>query len=317
VKILVVGAGAVGSLFGARLAGAGNEVELVGRSDHILAVRSHGLRVEGSAPGTFHPQAFSDIGETSVPDVLLLTVKTFDLGSAARMIARRFPRPMPVLLPQNGLNAGRVAAQALSSSGWAEPTPWIVRAVNSVPVTWVGPGIVRQAGEGELVVRDPRLPDPASGSIAVVLSLFSRAGLPVRKVPDLEREIWRKALVNAAINPVTAIHRVQNGRLLDSPYREEAHRLLREAQLAADAAGFPFTDLEADADLDRVVRATAENRSSMLQDRERGRPTEVDAISGEIERTALAHGIGLPVTRAMIELLRSPTSNASSPTQPS
>jgi 2-dehydropantoate 2-reductase len=311
VKILVVGAGAVGSLFGARLAGVGHSVQLVGRPDHVEAVRAHGLRVEGTGAGTFYPDAVADLLAATVPDLLLLTVKTFDVESAAAAIARRFPHPMTTLLPQNGLNVEGVVAASLRSAGWPDPLRWLVRAVNTMPATWVGPGVVRQAGEGELILSDPKIRNPASGSTEVVRDVFSRGGIPVRVVPDLERELWRKAIVNAAINPVTALHQVRNGRLLESPYRDEAHRLLREAQRSAGLAGFAFSDAEADGDLDRVVRATSENRSSMLQDRERGRPTEIDAISGEIVRIARAHGIDLPETRAVMERLRALGSEAS------
>ena len=316
-KILVVGAGAVGSLFAARLTSAGYSVELVGRPDAVAAIRSHGLRVEGSGAGTFRPAAIPDVREASLPDAVLLAVKTFSLPIAASALAARFPRLRPTLLPQNGLGIEETVRAALPRGTDADPAPWLVRAVNSVPATLVGPGVVRQAGSGELVLRDPALPRPDSAAGEVFREAFSRAGVRVRLVDDLEREVWRKALVNAAINPVTALHRVLNGRLLDPPFREEARTLLREAQRAARTAGFEFSDAEADGDLDRVVRATAENRSSMLQDRERGRPTEIDAISGELVRTAAAHGLDLPATRAVIARLGGPDDRSSGRAQSS
>ncbi|MGC2789616.1 MAG: 2-dehydropantoate 2-reductase [Thermoplasmata archaeon] len=300
-KILIVGAGAVGSLLGARLSAAGEAVQLVGRPEHVAAIRARGLRVEGTDAGTFYPEALLDVRAAATPDAVVLAVKTFGLPMAAAELAARFPALVPTLLPQNGLHIEGAVAGLLRTPRGEDPARWIVRAINSVPVTLVDAGIVRQAGEGELVLRDPDLPGPSSGAAAVFRAAFSRAGLRLRLVADLEREVWRKALVNAAINPVTALHRVPNGRLLDSPYREEARALLREAQQAAEVAGYPFSDEEADRDLDRVVRSTADNRSSMLQDRERGRPTEIDAILGEILRTARARGLDLPVTRSVIE----------------
>ena len=316
-KILVVGAGAVGSLFAARLTAVGNHVELTGRPEHISAIRARGLRVEGTGAGTFRPEAIPDLGRASAPDAVLLTVKTFDLASAATALADRFARVVPTLLPQNGLNVEQTVVGPLRRASGTDPTPWLVRAVNSVPVTLVGPGVVRQAGEGELVLRDPEVRSPSSEATAVFQKLFDRSGIPVRLVRDLDRELWRKALVNAAINPVTALHQVTNGRLLEAPYREEAHTLLREAQRAAQSAGFVFSDAEADHDLDRVVRATAENRSSMLQDRDRGRPTEIDAISGEVLRAAAAHGIDLPATRSVVDRLRRERIDPTGRAQPS
>jgi len=303
VKLLVLGAGAVGSLFGARLAGTGVAVQLVGRPEHVAAIRSHGLRVEGKGAGTFWIEAFPRLEDVTTPDVILLAVKTFDVEPSATALAARFPRMVPTLLPQNGLRVETRAAEAFRVALGADPTPWLVRAVNTIPATLVAPGVVRQAGAGEVVLQDPRVENSPAGSIAVFERLLREAKIPVRLVPDLERELWRKALVNAAINPVTALHGVPNGRLLEAPYREEARGLLREAQRSAAAVGFVFSDAEADRDLERVVRATAENRSSMLQDRERGRPTEVDAISGEILRTAERHGVELPQTRVVVARL--------------
>lgn len=316
-RILVVGAGAVGSLFAARLSASGESVELTGRAEHVRAIQARGLRVEGTGAGTFRPQAIPDLRSASTPEAILLTVKSFDLAAAAAALAARFPQMVPTLLPQNGLNVERAVVGPLRAVTHTDPTPWLVRSVNSVPATLVGPGVVRQAGDGEVVLLDPAAGGPSSRATAVFEGLFERAGIPVRLVQDLERELWRKALVNAAINPVTALHRVPNGRLQEEPYRTEAETLLREAQRAARAAGFVFSDAEADHDLDRVVRATAENRSSMLQDRDRGRPTEIDAISGEILRTASAHGIDLPATRSVVDRLRGGTVEPGRRAQPS
>ena len=304
-KILVLGAGAVGSLLAARLSAAGNAVQLTGRPEHLRAIEAHGLRVDGTDPGTFRPDVADDLRRAATPEAVLLTVKTFGLAAAGAALGERFPRLVPTLLPQNGLNVERSVVGPLGGAAGTDPTPWLVRVVNTLPATLIGPGVVRQAGNGELLLRDPRAGGPASAATELFRALFEGTTVPVRLTRDLDRELWRKALVNAAINPVTALHAVPNGRLSESPFREEARALLREATQAARSAGFSFSDTEADQELDRVVRATAGNRSSMLQDRDRGRPTEVDAISGEILRTAALHGIDLPATRAVVRQLES------------
>jgi 2-dehydropantoate 2-reductase len=317
VRILVVGAGAVGSVLAARLASSGAEVEVVGRPDHVRAISDGGLRIEGTDPAVVPLRAFASLDQARPPDLVALTVKAFDLDASAAALGERFPDLVPTLLPQNGLTAERTASAALRRVSGEASAPWLVRAVNSIPVTLVGPGLVRQAGVGELVVRAPDPNDPAREATARWAETLRNAGVPVRITPDLDRELWRKAIVNAAINPVTALHGIPNGLVTEPPYHEEATALLREAQRAAAAAGFPFTDRESDAELARVATATAANRSSMLQDRERGRPTEVDAISGEIVRVAAAHGIDLPATRRVIERLTVTVGPAARRTQPS
>ena len=316
VTVVLFGAGAVGSLFGARFAAAGRPVLLIGRADNVAAIRAHGLRVEGVGAGTFRCDAATDLPAGLPVDLALLTVKTFDLPFAAGALGRAVP-PTPVLLPQNGIGLSAVARSTLESAGWADPTPWIVRAVHSVPATWVGPGVVRAAGTGEVVLPDPPAGGRLARSIDAFVRLFRDAGIPVRTVPVIEREVWRKALVNAAINPVTAVHRVPNGQLSSGPLRDEASRLLREALAVANALGFDLSASEAEADLDRVVRATSGNRSSMLQDIERGRPTEIDAISGEILRLGGSRGLELPATRAIVGRIRAEVARRGPPAQAS
>lgn len=299
-KIVIVGSGAIGSLLGVALAQGGHSVTFVARPDHVAAIRAHGLRVEGNGDGAYRVDAVSVLPSPTTADAAILAVKTFDLGPAAVGLGRALRPPAPILLPQNGLGVERTAENALRLAGWPAPADWIVRAVNTLPATWVAPGVVRTGGRGEILLPAVTGAGPAAGHVALFGELLRSGGISVRSVADLPRELWRKAIVNAAINPLTALRGIPNGRLLEEPWRSEAARLLREAQRAAGAAGFAFSDAESDADLERVVRATASNRSSMLQDLDRERPTEIDAISGEILRTGAVHGIDLPATRAIV-----------------
>jgi 2-dehydropantoate 2-reductase len=304
VKVIVFGAGAVGSLFGARLFAAGQSVELIGRRDHVEAIRERGLRVLNRTEEVFRCPARTELSVGESADAILLTVKTFDLPGAAAALASAYPRPVPTLLPQNGLGVESVTREALLRGGWARPEDWTVRAVHSVPVTWVGPGTIRQAGTGEVLLPDPGTVGALGPRVHVFRDLLRDAGFAVRTVRDFDREVWRKALVNAAINPVTAARGVPNGRLLEGPAHAEALHLLREALLVARASGVDLSEEETVRDFERVARATAENRSSMLQDLDHGRPTEIEAISGELWRIGHAHGLDLPATRAIAEEIR-------------
>jgi len=268
-----------------------------------VAIREGGVRLAGRVEGTFRVEAAEEIPPGPAPDAVLVTVKSFDLPSAATAVARGVRPGTPVLLPQNGLGIEEVAAGAFRAGGWSDPERALVRAVNFLPATAVRPGEVRVAGEGEIVLPEAR--GVAGPAIHVFERLLHEAGIRVRTVPDIHREEWRKAVVNAAINPVTAVHGVVNGRLLESPYRDQALHLLEEAASTARAAGIDVSDEEARADFERVVRATAENRSSMLQDLERGRPTEIDAISGALLRSAETNHLDLPFTRAVVAEIRS------------
>ncbi len=316
-NVVVFGAGATGTLFGARLAQAGHGVLLVGRPAHVAAVRSKGVVVENRVREVVRVEAVTDLPPGTETAAVLLTVKAFDLTEAAASLARSLRHPAPLLLPQNGLAIEEGAREGLLRGGWREPDVWMVRAVHSVPATWVRPGVVRAAGEGEVLLPSPRRGEGPPSAVETFRVLFASAGFQVRQVREFDREVWRKALVNAAINPLTAVRGVPNGSLLTEPLRSEAVALLREAVRAARAAGFPFSEEEAEADFARVARATAQNRSSMLQDLDRGRPTEVEAISGEFLRIAAEHGFELPATRAVVDEVRRRAARAAGRAQPS
>jgi len=301
--VVVLGAGAVGSLFGARLAAAGASVLLIGRPAHVAAIRTEGLTVEGVDPGTFRVDAATELPPGTASRAVLVTVKSFDLASAAGELGHAL-RPTPTALLGNGLGIEEAASRAVRDAGWAHPEAVLVRGVHTIPATLLGPGRVRASGRGEVVFPSPTPSAAGSGAIEALVGLFRDAGVPVRTSSTFDRELWRKAVVNAAINPVTAVRGVLNGALARGPARKEAEALLAEAVAVARAEGVDLTLETALADLERVVQQTAENRSSMLQDVERGRPTELEAISGEILRRGGRLGLQLPATeRAVAQVL--------------
>jgi 2-dehydropantoate 2-reductase len=310
--VVVLGAGAVGSLFGARLAARGVAILLVGRPDHVAAIRRDGLSVEGLAPARVELPAAIAVPRGSTARAVLVTVKAFDLEEACGELARAIA-PTPTALLGNGLGIEATAVGALRAGGWPRPEASVVRAVHTVPATLLGPGRVRASGTGEVVLPEPS--GPAAGAVRLLAEVLGGGPWSLRRTPHLDLELWRKAAVNAAINPVTALRRVPNGALNAGAPREEALGLLDEAVHVAEACGAALDLSTARADLDRVVRATAENRSSMLQDLERGRPTEIDAISGEILRRGEARGLTLPATRRAVASVREAVARRASAAQ--
>ena len=302
-RVLVVGAGAVGSLFGARLTQAGHDVVLVARPAHAAAIRAHGLRLEGRSSVTVRLDAVERVPEAGEFDAVLLTVKSYDVAPTARAVAAAVRPPVPLLALQNGLGIVRLVSHSLAAGGWRDAGAYVVRGINSVPATLVGPGVVKPTGEGEVLLGTLE----ESGSprfVAMFARLLDGAGVPTRPAGDVVKEEWRKALINAAINPVTADHGIPNGQLAKDPWRGQVLELLEEALTVSAAEGVEFPRAEVERDLWRVVRRTAENRSSMLQDLDRGRRTEIDAISGTILHLGERHGLSLPATRRIVERLR-------------
>lgn len=295
-RVLVVGGGAIGGFWSARLYRAGHRVLVWGRPPLVEAVRQRGgFWVGGEGPIPV-PVAGSIPSEEGPFDVILFATKTFDLAAAVRA-ALPWVKDAALALPQNGLGIREEVASLLRSEGAKVEPSRLVRVVHSVPATLVTPGVVEPGGTGEILVTE------GPGAADRVAELLAGVGAPVRRVADIARAEWSKALVNAAINPVTAEAGEPNGVLEKPPWRGRAITLLREAVLAAGLAGHRFSVRAAERSLWRVVRATAANQSSMLQDILRGRPTEIDAISGRILAVGQAHEVDLPATeRALLRI---------------
>ncbi|MBB6646776.1 ketopantoate reductase family protein [Halobellus ruber] len=308
-RIVIFGAGSLGSLFGALLDGA-HDVTLVGRDPHISAVREHGLRVTGVDDFEASPAATTDGTELDC-DFAVVTVKAYDTAGAARDLATGDVGAAVSL--QNGLGNEATLAAGLDCPVVAGTTSHGAMLSEPGVVEWTGRGDVvvgawrgdGAAGEGGDVSREDEhgrgtAADPASG----VAAAFRAASIGAEVESDIGRRLWRKLAVNAAINPVSALARIRNGRVFEGPTAEYAARAAREA---ADVARAEGVDLDAGAAVEAaqtVARRTADNRSSMFQDVAAGRRTEIDAVSGVVAERADEHGVDAPVNGLLCALLR-------------
>jgi 2-dehydropantoate 2-reductase len=284
-RIGIMGAGAVGTYVGALLA-KGSEVVLIGRPDVVEAIEERGIRVSGRTEMHCRAEASTDVSALRGCDITLLTVKSYDTAEAAGLVALTEPRTMLVTL-QNGLdNDEKVASTAPGLNSCA--------AVTSFGVTYLGPGHVRHAGEGDTFIG--RMAS-SPGEAERTSDILREGGLPMEFVDNRRGHIWLKGIVNHCINPLTVIHRCKNGVLLEhEEYLQHMTGLCAEALTVVSAAGI---DLPYDDVLGRVkevARLTADNRSSMLQDVDRGKRTEIDSITGHIIRTGKQHGLDLPLS---------------------
>ncbi len=291
-RIAVFGAGAVGSVLGGLLS-TRNEVTLIGRREHVLAVSGGGLRLSGTVEGVFSPAARESVEGLEVQDVVLITVKAYDTDAAVREVAPLVGGHTLVASVQNGLGNAEKLVRAFGS-----------RALVGVPVLGaavLGPGNIRVSGLKEVAVGSTV---GQHGNAVRLSGLLAECGIPSRISASIIAEVWSKAVVNAAVNPITALVGLENGSILrDEGLRELSRAVSMEAARAAEASGVilggdPFERVM------EVVRATAGNRSSMLQDVERGRRTEIDEINGALVRAGEARGLEMPVNRALWALVR-------------
>ena len=297
-KIGIVGAGAMGSLYGGKLAQAGAEVLLydIARA-HVEAVNASGLTIEeldGKAQvvrlkATVVPADLADA------EVLLIFVKSSATAAAARQFAGvAGPGAIAVTL-QNGLGNEQILREAFGAERTAA-------GVTSQGATFVGPGRVRHAGTGPTHLC---MSDRANHKLAPLAEVLNRAGFETHLEKSIDSLVWSKLVINVGIYALTALTGLPNGRLLDFPQlRALMADLVVEAVRVAKARGIPLSYAEPLATVYTVAEKTGRNRSSMLQDFDRRRPSEIDFINGAILREAESVGIQTPVNRAVTRLVQ-------------
>jgi 2-dehydropantoate 2-reductase len=221
----------------------------------------------------------------------LVLVKSWQTGRAARQLAECLAPSGVALTLQNGLGNREALANVLGEER-------VALGVTTLGANLLGPGRVRPAGDGTIYLEDhPRL-EP-------LVDLLRNAGLSVEIVPDPEGLVWGKLAINAAINPLTALLEVPNGELLERPSaRLLMGELACEAAAAAGALGIRLPYPDPVAAVEAVARRTTANRSSMLQDVQRGAPTEIDAICGAIVKAGEKLGVPVPVNRTFWRLIK-------------
>jgi 2-dehydropantoate 2-reductase len=308
-NIAILGAGAMGSLFGGLLSEAGASVTLLDiNQQHLDAIRRDGLRLETDDPATgprvrritqliaCRPEA-----ATQIPDLLMIFTKTHQTHAALTSARHLLGSKTWVLTLQNGL--GNVEA----ISGFV-PRDRILVGVTTIPADFLAPGIVRSHGGGQvrMAAADPTtLPICDGCMLSNVLELFTSAGLRCSADPNVWAAIWEKVAFNAAFNALCAVTgcTVEQIELVPSG-PATALAIVAEVIAVAHAAGIP-------ADLDRTqamvlqsFKKHAGHQPSMLQDILAHRRTEIDSINGAVVRAAAQHNIPVPNTAMLCTLVR-------------
>ncbi|RZN34446.1 MAG: ketopantoate reductase family protein [Methanophagales archaeon ANME-1-THS] len=293
--ILVYGAGAIGSLVGALLSKE-HEVILLGRKEHMQAIRKDGLRVTGLTRMHIYLETTTTLGEVNGKiDLVILTVKSYDTHSAANELAKNL-KPSQLLSIQNGLNNANILERYLGKTR-------LVFGTTSQGVTFVKPGEVRHAGLGRTVVGCMRNEDFETAT--QVCDLLSSCGLKTELTDNIIGEIWAKAIVNACINPLTVILRCENGRLLGLPeVMSVMKKCSDECEAVAKAKGIMLPTPDMYRYTVDVASQTASNHSSMLQDIEKGKPTEINGITGVIVSAGKKFKVQTPVNFTLLQLVK-------------
>lgn len=297
-KVVVCGAGAVGSFWGGLLMRAGHDVRFIARGAQLAALQTQGLRILSHVLGdvTINPvRAVAAAAGGEPADLVLLSVKTHQTTSVLDDLSA-VVGPRTVVIPlQNG-----VEADDLLRARWGGDR--VLSAVVYVGASVEAPGVVRHAARGLLLVGNPYgVPDER---FAEVLDALAAPGLSVRAVDDIHRERWCKLMWNTSFNAISALTFQTTRPLLDeSAARALIEACMREVAAVGRARGVNITDADVDKSLAETEKLTP-IRTSMLEDREHGRQMEVEGLVGVVVRCGEEVGVATPVTSTLYGLLK-------------
>ncbi|MCM8766154.1 MAG: 2-dehydropantoate 2-reductase [Candidatus Omnitrophica bacterium] len=302
-KIVVVGPGAMGCLFGAFLAQSGEEIYFLDKNElRAKEIQEKGISVEGLSnflvkkiKATTNPQ---EIGKT---ELVIIATKSYDTEEAMRKAISIINNETLVLTLQNGLGNVEIINKYISLEQ-------IVAGVTNEGATLLGIGHVRHAGKGETVIglcqKSPF--EKEKERLEEIVEIFRKAGFETHSTPGVENIIWSKLIINIGINALTAITRLNNGRLPEFPGTNQIMRLaVDEAVKVARKKKIKLLYEDPIKKVEEVCRLTSGNISSMLQDVLRKRKTEIDFINGAIVKEGEKLGIPTPINSVLTNLVKS------------
>jgi 2-dehydropantoate 2-reductase len=284
----VVGAGALGSLLALKLARAGHSVRIVARSEARRAALSgdapHGLTADKD-PAVLRPAK-----------LVFICVKARDTEEAARSLALLGPSFPGICSLQNGWDHMEVLGHEL-------PGAPLIAGATALGAYFDESGALHASLEGGTLLAPWGATEARWAEYAA--TVLTSAGLRSEARENAPAILWRKLVLNAAVNPLTALANRPNGALLDDPpLLRVATEVAREATRVGVRKGYLPADFDPVPRLVRLLTETRANRSSMAEDLARGRPTELDAILGPILRAARETGMSVPVLEALDTLIR-------------
>ncbi|HEY1856777.1 ketopantoate reductase family protein [Acidocella sp.] len=289
-KISVMGAGAVGSYYGAMLVQAGHDVTFIGRSGQVSALREHGLQLEkGGTLTRLTVQASADPSVVATSEIVLFAVKSSDTETAAKAMAPFLSPDTVILSFQNGVENAERLQQLLPQT--------IIAAVVYVATDMAAPNHVRHHGRGGLVLA-------ASARSPELAAMFTAAGIPTEVSENTAGALWAKLILNCAYNALSAITQLPYGTVAQGPEIDGVLQdVMQECLSIADALG-----VSVPGDTWHEVKQTPlmmpSQRSSTAQDLARQKPSEIDYLNGYIVRKGRELNISVPVNRALYALVK-------------
>ncbi len=310
-RIAIIGPGAIGSLLAALLARSGHDLFLLDhRPQRALQRNAEGIRIEEKETHwQIAVKSSADANDFGKADVIFICTKAYDTAEAVKQLPGLTTPDTIVVSLQNGIGNSEIIAQQTAGRHTVCAATAMGAFINkNGTIRRTGHGTTQAAPFGKTSIYDAQK----------IAELLSSSGCKTKTAADAQTMLWSKLLINAAINPLTAIYGITNGKLLS--HKEAcpiAYRAANETKAVTDALGIKLTYDNPEKAVEKVCKETANNRSSMLRDIENHRKTEIEAITGVIITEAERLNIPVPANRKLFDAVRNLSpSSGSAPLRP-
>ena len=287
-NIIVLGAGAIGSLYGAKLSKL-NDVTLVARQKHINKINMDGLKIVGIEENVYKLKATAKIENIENNTLILLTTKVHDNKKAIDPIKDLIKKDTIILCMQNGLYSENIVKSIVGDRCL------VLRGITNVGATFLEPGKVQFSNLSSTKIENSNISEELAEN-------FDKCGLKCSVSENIKQDIWKKLILNCVLNPVSAILRVENGKIADERLNTLKKLIVDECLKVAEK-----DDVRFDIDFVKIINDAikdSRNLSSMHQDVLKGKKTEIDYLNGAVVELGKKYGIKCPVNEALVVIVK-------------
>ncbi len=287
-NIIVIGAGAIGGLYGAKLS-LFNDVFLVCRKDHADAINKDGLKINGLEKSVYKLKAGTGISTIDENTIILLTTKVYDSKEAINAIKNLVKPDTIIISLQNGLYSENIVKEVI------EGKCTVIRAITNFGAYYLEPGSINYNGKSYTALED-------SHQSIELAENFSRCGLNAYVSKNIKEEMWKKLIFNCVLNPLTSILRTENNYISSENLNPLKKLIVDECLRVAEKDGIYF-NMDFVGEINTVFR-NSKNISSMQQDLIKGKRTEIDYLNGAVVELGKKYGINCPVNNSISVLIK-------------
>lgn len=291
-NIIILGAGAIGSLYGAKLSKL-NDVILIGKKQHTDKINKDGLIIKGIENEKYKLKAETEIKKINQNTLILLTTKVYDSENAIRKIEDMIKKDTVILCLQNGLYSEKIVKDIVKDKCT------VLRGITNFGAVFLEPGVVQYNSYGYTAIETNKKENKKGREIA---ENFKKCGLNGYVSDNIKYDVWKKLILNCVLNPLTAIMKVENKFISEENLNPIKEIIIQECLEAAKKDGVKF-DIDFVKLINDVFR-DSNNISSMRQDIIKGRKTEIDCLNGAVAELGKKHGIMCPFNEGLVMMIK-------------